>query len=157
MADPFTIGAAASMGANLLSNLFAPGKTQFDARDIREMIQAARVAGSRNIQFGVGEANRAAAAQAAQSGINDPNFLARMTGLNEQTGARQMASLNADLAQTQVGSEMGLAQTNAQLGQAKAQGIGGAFAGIGDVLGTRATLEWLTSNPELLNTLRGGM
>ena len=155
MAVPLLALAGVSAGANILSNLFAPGQSKFTASDVRKMLTAARASGGQRIQSGVNQANRSAAAQAAQAGITDPGFLARTTGLNQQTGAAQLADLESNLAQTQIGAESELSGMNAQLGQRKASGVGESFGYLGDILGSFGTLQYLQNNPDLMSLLRG--
>jgi len=151
----FLIGAGISAGANVLSNLFAPGQSQFTGADVRKLLAATRRAGAGRIQAGVGAASRSAAAQAAQAGIADPGFMARATGLAEQRGAQQLAELDANLAQQQIGAELSLGQQNLAAGQRKAFQLGETFGGVGDILGSFGTLQYLQQNPDLMGLIRG--
>ena len=155
MPFPFLAAAGITAGANLLSNLLAPGKSEFTAGDLRELLQSTRRAGVEGIQSGVRGANQAAAAQAAQAGISSPNYLTRMTGLNAIAGGQQIANLDAALAQQEISGRMGIGQMNLQAGQAKAQGIGSTLGYITDPLAQMATLQYAVNDPHMLSLLRG--
>lgn len=153
--EPFTIAAIASAGGNLLSNLFAPRKSQLTAGDVREALMAQYKAGMNGINAGVADANRGAAAQAAQSGINTPNYLARMIGLNELGGAQAGAQLRGQMAGNELNALGGIANTNLQAGQQYAQGIGNTLGYIADPLAQMATLQYMVNNPQMLSMIRG--
>jgi len=155
MVPPMLIAAGINAGANVLSNLFAPGRSAVTSSDIRRLLKAARESGARSIHAGTMEANQAAAAQAAQAGIASPGFLARRTGINEQLGAQQLAELDATIAQQQIGADLSLGQQNLAAGQRKAFGLGETFGNIGDILGSFGTLQYVKDNPELLSLIRG--
>jgi len=155
MPFPWLAAAGASAGLNILSNLFAPSKSEFTASNLRSLLTQTRRHAAQGIQSGVDSANRAAAAQAAQAGITSPGYMARISGLNEMAGAQQMSALDAQLSQQEIGGRQNIAAMNLQAGQQKAQGIGAAFGSLADPLAQMATLQYLLNNPELLSSIRG--
>lgn len=153
--DPFTIGAIATAGGNLLTNLLTPSKGQFGAKELRRALNIAGKAGYDNINAGVQEANRSAAAQAAQAGINSPNFLTRMTGLNELRGTQLENELRSNLANQQIGGLSQISAQNLQAGQARANQIGNTLGYLTDPLASMATLQYMVNDPTILSLIRG--
>ena len=155
MPFPFLAAAGISAGANVLSNLLSPGKSEFTAADLRELLRSTRRSGVDAIQTGVGQANQTAAAQAAQAGISSPNYLTRMVGLNEMSGGQQIGQLDAQLAQQSAQGQMQIGGQNLQAGQARAANIGNTFGFIADPLAQMATLQYAVNDPTMLSLLRG--
>lgn len=153
--DPFTIGALITSGGNLLSSLLSPRKSQFTADDLHQMLSSRARAGVAAIDQGVNDANQAAAMQAAQAGINTPNFLTRMIGLNTLGGGQQKMQLQGQLAGIEASGLQGIAETNLQAGQQYTGRIGETLGYISDPLAQMASLNYMVNDPRMLSLIRG--
>lgn len=156
--DPATLSALAAGGSqigSLISSLLMPGSIEFTASDLRELLESTRRAGFQQIHAGVGRANEAAAAQAAQAGITSPNFLTRMIGLNEMTGGQQASQFEAGLSQQEIGGRMQIALANLGAKQAKYGQLSQGLSETADPLAQLSLLQYMSSNPTLTSLYRG--